>query len=157
MGIVTPSNIELEGVFHIDNMDDLARIGTYRLEHDILGLNQLPIIIVVLWLRRIVLYDVEHFLAVKTASLVWVRCFAELALQVFPKVRRYYVRNFHNTLVAEPSLKTSMVDVPHRTGTFAGGEQWIIHLTFLHEANTADGKIALTGPACTFQVVEVFL
>ena len=66
-------------------MNHFACVRADRLEDDVLGF--LPI----LRLRRIILYDIEHFLAIETTGLVRVRRLTELALEIFPKIGRHYL------------------------------------------------------------------
>lgn len=84
VSVMAPPNIKLVSVAHVNNMDDLTRVRTNRLEH-----NVVDILLRIHGLGRVVFNDVEHDLAVEAACFIWVRCLAELALEVLPEVCRY--------------------------------------------------------------------
>ena len=81
---------------HVDEVDDLRSVGADRLDHNVVQLVAGHV------LGRVVLYDVEQFLAVAAARLVRVRLFAQLAFQVLPKVSNDVVCDFHYSFARKP-------------------------------------------------------
>lgn len=131
MSVMASAYVQLDGVLHIYYVDDLARIGTDRLQND-----KAEFFVIHSWLGYIVLDDIEEFLAILTLGLIRVGRLAQLTLKVLPKVSRHNRRRLHDSLAVEPLFEAQVVDETHRSGTLAGSNQRVIIVILFAQANT---------------------
>ena len=121
MSVVASAYVQLDGVLHVYDVDNLACIGADGLQN-----NKNELFVIDSWLGDIVLNDIEKFLAILALRFIRVWRFAQLTLQVLPEVSRHNRRCLHNALSMKPLFEAQMVDETHRSCTLAGSDQRVV-------------------------------